>query len=110
MTRRPPAMILAGISLDHSSTSPLHQQLCNQLRDAILDGRLAPGTRLPSTRLLSAELGISRTTTQNAFEQLLAEGYLEGKTGSGTYVAKEIPDDLLLVASPDERRMTKDEQ
>ncbi len=63
----------------------------------ILEGRLAPRTKLPSSRLLAAELSIARNTVMNTYDQLLAEGYLEGRTGSGTYVARELPDDLLQV-------------
>ena len=64
------------------------------LRDAVRDGRLAPGTRLPATRRLAAELGISRGTAKAAYDQLVAEGYLTARQGSGTEVA------LLPAASP----------
>ncbi|MEU0056960.1 PLP-dependent aminotransferase family protein [Streptomyces sp. NPDC006334] len=57
------------------------------LRDAVRDGRLAPGTRLPATRLLAAETGISRNTVKAAYDQLVAEGYLIARQGSGTRVA-----------------------
>ncbi|MEU7054470.1 PLP-dependent aminotransferase family protein [Streptomyces sp. NPDC046197] len=57
------------------------------LRDAVRDGRLAPGTRLPATRRLAAELGISRGTAKAAYDQLVAEGYLTARQGSGTQVA-----------------------
>ncbi|MBB5868196.1 GntR family transcriptional regulator/MocR family aminotransferase [Allocatelliglobosispora scoriae] len=57
------------------------------LRDAIRDGRLAPRTRLPSTRALAAELGLARGTVSTAYEQLIAEGYLVARRGSGTAVA-----------------------
>ncbi|MGI3226014.1 PLP-dependent aminotransferase family protein [Streptomyces sp. GTA36] len=57
------------------------------LRDAVRDGRLAPGTRLPATRRLAAELGISRGTAKSAYDQLIAEGYLTARQGSGTQVA-----------------------
>jgi GntR family transcriptional regulator/MocR family aminotransferase len=65
------------------------------LRDAILRGRLRPGNRLPPTRLLAAELGVSRTTILLAFDQLVDEGYLRGKVGSGTYVREDLPEALL---------------
>jgi len=80
------------IRLDRAAPAPLHQQLYQGLRAAILAGRLPAGTRLPSTRELSQELGISRNTVLNAFDQLLAEGYVEGKTGAGTYVNRALPD------------------
>ncbi|MFI6336204.1 PLP-dependent aminotransferase family protein [Streptomyces sp. NPDC050535] len=57
------------------------------LRDAVRDGRLAPGTRLPATRRLAAELGVSRGTAKAAYDQLIAEGYLTARQGSGTDVA-----------------------
>ncbi|MFF4549541.1 PLP-dependent aminotransferase family protein [Streptomyces sp. NPDC001435] len=57
------------------------------LRDAVRDGRLAPGTRLPATRRLASELGISRGTAKAAYDQLVAEGYLTARQGSGTQVA-----------------------
>jgi GntR family transcriptional regulator/MocR family aminotransferase len=75
----------------------MHRQLYRELRDAVLSGRLPPGSRLPSTRVLAAEMGVSRNTVMGAFDQLLAEGYLEGKVGSGTYVANQLPEELLQV-------------
>ncbi len=59
------------------------------------EGRLAPGTRLPATRRLAAELGISRGTAKGAYDQLVAEGYLTARQGSGTEVA------LLPATSPE---------
>src|SRR5262245_44104571 len=66
----------------------MHRQLYQRLRAAILAGELAPGTRLPSTRSLATELGVSRTTTLTAYEQLRDEGYLDGQVGAGTTVAR----------------------
>ncbi|MBN3793288.1 GntR family transcriptional regulator, partial [Burkholderia sp. Ac-20353] len=62
-------------------------QIFRQLRAAIVDGRLAGGERLPSTRDLATQLGVSRKTTLDAFEQLVAEGYLHTRRGNGTFVA-----------------------
>ncbi|HEY2772598.1 MAG TPA: PLP-dependent aminotransferase family protein [Candidatus Binatia bacterium] len=70
---------------------PLHRQLYRSLRAAILDGRLGPGHRLPSTRSLAKELGLSRNTVLQAIDQLIAEGYASGRVGSGTYVAAVAP-------------------
>jgi GntR family transcriptional regulator / MocR family aminotransferase len=75
-----------SLRLDRDSPAPLHRQLYSEIRAAILDGRLSHGARLPSTRTLSADLRLSRNTVAGAFDQLLAEGYLEGRVGSGTYV------------------------
>src|SRR5919199_947070 len=85
------------ITLDAKSQTPLYRQLYDCLRGAILTGQLAPGARLQSSREIAAELGVSRNTVVNAYEQLLAEGYLEGQVGSGTYVSRALPEDLLSV-------------
>jgi GntR family transcriptional regulator/MocR family aminotransferase len=95
---QPPAPIsLAALPLDPQAALPLHRQLYNGLRDAILRGQLPGDTKLPGTRTLAAELGVSRNTVLNAFEQLLAEGYITGKVGAGTYVACCLPDTMLQV-------------
>jgi GntR family transcriptional regulator / MocR family aminotransferase len=73
----------------------LYRWLYEQLRTAILDGRLQPGARLPATRDMAGAYGLSRTTIVTAYEQLKAEGYLDGRTGSGTYVSRILPEDLL---------------
>src|SRR5437763_12735809 len=78
------------------------QALYDELRHAILHGQLQPGTRLPSTRALADERGVSRNTVLNAYEQLLAEGYLEGKVGSGTYVPRTLPEEMILVRKSSE--------
>jgi len=88
------------ILLDPTSDLPLYQQLYRGLRAAILDGQLAPGTRVPATRALASELGVSRATVQQAFDQLMAEGYLEGKVGSGSFVARTLPEDYLSAPAP----------
>ena len=74
---------------------PLYRWLCEQLRAAILEGRLHPGARLPATRDLAVSYKLSRATIVTAFEQLKSEGYVEGRTGSGTYVNKVLPEQLL---------------
>ena len=85
----------AVIEMDRSSTVALHRQLYDRLRKAILSGELAAGTRLPSTRELARELNVARNTVVNAFDQLYAESYLEARTGDGTYVSRQLPDDLI---------------
>ncbi|HKQ92858.1 MAG TPA: PLP-dependent aminotransferase family protein [Blastocatellia bacterium] len=84
-----------AITIDQRSTTPLHKQLYDELRAAILTGRLKPGERVPSTRGLSQSLGVSRATVTQSYEQLLSEGYLRAATGSGTFVGCELPDELL---------------
>jgi GntR family transcriptional regulator/MocR family aminotransferase len=73
----------------------LHQRLFLGLRRAILDGTFAPGSRLPSTRALAADLNLSRNVVGLAFAQLAAEGYAEGRGGSGTFVPETLPDPRL---------------
>ena len=85
------------LHLDRRARAPLQRQLYDEIRSAILDGRLRPRARLPATRVLATDAGVSRNTVSEAFNQLLAEGYLEGKVGSGTYVAGTLPDQLLRV-------------
>jgi GntR family transcriptional regulator/MocR family aminotransferase len=82
------------IVLDRSSATPLYRQVYEGYRAAIVERRLRPGDRLPSTRSLAAELGISRLPVVNAFEQLVAEGYCEGLVGSGTYVTRSLAGEL----------------
>ena len=69
------------------SGDPLHRRLYFALRDAILDGRLAEGSRLASSRALAAQMGLARNTVLAAYEQLTAEGFIETRSGSGTRVA-----------------------
>ncbi len=77
--------------------TPLYRQLYDAVRAAILDGQLPAGARLPATRVLAVDLGLSRTTVLTAMAQLLAEGYVEGKRGSGTCVARVLPDAALHI-------------
>jgi GntR family transcriptional regulator/MocR family aminotransferase len=75
------------VELDRAGADPLHRQLANGLRDAIRTGRLVPQSRLPSTRALAADLGVSRRLVVDAYSQLIAEGFLFSRHGSGTRVA-----------------------
>jgi GntR family transcriptional regulator/MocR family aminotransferase len=77
------------------SDRPLYRQIYEAIRTGILSGEFAPGKRLAATRALARELGVSRITVLNAYDQLFAEGYLDGKGGAGTFVAAELPDNLL---------------
>lgn len=98
MSRNPAGFFLPPIVLDRSSSVPLHRQLYEAIREAVLQGSLKKGIRLPSTRYLATELRISRNTVVIAFEQLLAEGYLQSRTGAGTFVTQTLPEDVLQVA------------
>lgn len=97
MSKQVTAFDLAAILPELTREGSLYQQLYDGLRQAILSGRLRAGVRLPSTRDLSTGLTVSRNTTMAAFEQLVAEGYLESRVGDGTYVSSALPDELSLV-------------
>jgi GntR family transcriptional regulator/MocR family aminotransferase len=84
-----------AITLDQRSATPLRKQLYDELRAAILSGRLKPGERVPSTRAMAQSLGVSRATVTQSYEQLLSEGYLRAVIGSGTFVGCQLPDELL---------------
>src|SRR5689334_23247031 len=90
---------LPNLRLDPHLATPLHYQLYDGIRSAILAGQLAAHTRIPASRALAQELGISRNTVMDAYAQLLSEGYIEGKTGSGTYVTHPLPDTVLELGS-----------
>ena len=87
--------ILPHLPLDRNAGIPLHRQIYEGLRRAILDGLLRPGQRVPSTRVLALELEVSRLPVLTAYEQLLHEGYLTGRVGAGTFVSEALPDDAL---------------
>ena len=88
------------IRIDSRARVGLQQQIYQAIRRAILDGALARNTRLPSSRSLADDLRVSRTTTLLAYEQLVAEGYVSARHGSGTFVERELPDDLPQQVSP----------
>ena len=92
---KPAAGTTLAITLDPSSQVPLFHQLYGHIRDGILGGGLPPASRLPSSRTLAADLAVSRTTVLNAYDQLAAEGYLEGRVGAGTRVVTTLPETLL---------------
>lgn len=89
--------LLAHLPVDRASSVPLHRQIYEGFRKAILGGMLRPGQRVPSTRALATELEMSRLPVLTAYEQLLHEGYFEGRVGSGTYVCAAPPDASLRV-------------
>jgi GntR family transcriptional regulator / MocR family aminotransferase len=80
------------LQLSGNPSVPLALQVASALADAIRQGRLRPGDALPGTRTLAEELGVSRSTVVNAIHELEAEGWVESRVGSGTYVAVALPD------------------
>jgi GntR family transcriptional regulator/MocR family aminotransferase len=91
---RPSPATSPFIHIDPRRPDGLQTQSYQAIRRAILDGTVAPGARLLSSRALADDLGVSRTTTLLAYEQLTAEGYLTARHGAGTFVGHELPDDL----------------
>jgi len=87
--------ILGTLEIDRRAGVPLQTQLYRGLREAILQGRLASGLRLPATRVLARELDVARNTVVAVFEQLVDEGYLVARIGAGTVVASIRPETLL---------------
>src|SRR5262244_3519889 len=76
--------------LDRGSRTPLTRQIYMQVRSAVLSGALRPGTRMPSSRAMASKLGVARATVVLAYEHLLAEGYVESRHGSGTFITGDL--------------------
>ena len=94
--RRHSIVALEMIRLDRAATEPLHQQLYRQVRDELVSGSFNDNSsRIPSSRALAADLGISRFTVNLALSRLHAEGYLQSRIGSGTFVAEPLPETFL---------------
>ena len=91
---------LDSLVLDVGAREPLHRQLRDQIRRAILEGRMRPGERVPSTRGLAGSLGVERNTVASAYDQLTSEGYLVASVGSGTRVSRTLPERLLNAPRP----------
>jgi GntR family transcriptional regulator/MocR family aminotransferase len=87
MVKRAGGALLLSIALDPDSARPINTQLYVTLRDLMLSGAIAAGARLPASRTLARDLGVSRTTVIDAFDRLIAEGLVESRVGSGTFVS-----------------------
>ncbi len=87
--------VMPIIEIDRRAREPLHRQIYNSYRTAIVEGALRPGERIPSTRILASELGLSRIPVLNAYAQLHAEGYLEARVGAGTVISRTLPDQMV---------------
>src|SRR3954447_10266902 len=85
------------VPLNRDSPVPVLRQLYLELRRSILAGAIPPGGRLPPTRTLAVRLGVARNTVVAAYEQLLAEGFIEGRVGARSFVSHDLPDEA---ASP----------
>jgi GntR family transcriptional regulator/MocR family aminotransferase len=89
---------LPFVSLDRAAELPLFEQIYQSIRTYVIDGRLPPGSRLASTRVLALELSVSRFTVVNALDRLLAEGYLVARRGAGTFVVETLPEQRMSAA------------
>lgn len=92
MARKAGGALLPSLALDPGRGRPLGAQLSGALRELILSGGLRAGERLPATRTLAEDLGVSRTTVVDAFERLIAEGLIVARTGAGSFVSQELID------------------
>ncbi len=92
--KRVASAISPVIAVDRKASEPLHRQIYDAYRSAIVERRLRPKERVPSTRVLASELGVSRMPVLNAYAQLLAEGYFESRVGAGTLVCSSLPDQM----------------
>ena len=87
MTKHAGGALLPSIAIDRASATPLGAQLAHALRELIVAAVLRPGDRLPSSRTLAADLGLSRTTVVDVYDQLTAEGLIASRVGDGAYVS-----------------------
>src|SRR5215510_16116828 len=87
--------MFAGLALDDASATPLYRQIHGRIAGAVLDGRLAPGARLPSARSLAAQLSIARGTVETAYQLLAGEGYIVARGAAGTLIAPALDRKLL---------------
>lgn len=94
------------IPIDSTHPETLQEQIFEAVRRAIVDGAILPGARLPSSRALALDLAVSRTTTLLAYDQLIAEGYVQTRHGSGTFVARELPDERVVPVMRPQVRIT----
>ena len=99
MVKAAKGALLATLEIDRSSRVPIYRQIEDFLRQMILNGSFLPSQKLPSTRELALELGVSRITIKSVYEQLISEGYVQGKTGAGTYVSEGLDSEKPVVPS-----------
>ena len=101
MVKRAGGSLLLSIKIDRKSPQPVSTQLCVALRELILEGGFRAGERLPASRTLARELGVSRTTIIEVFDRLVSEGMVESHTGSGTFVSEVLKASRPKPSQPD---------
>src|SRR5213596_1796254 len=103
--RRHSIMAFEMVRLDRAATEPLYQQLYRQIRDELASGSFNNNSsRLPSSRALAADFGVSRFTVNLALSRLHAEGYLQSKVGSGTFISEALPETFLSAGTANAAR------
>lgn len=102
--------LISVIQIDRDSSAPIYAQIYESLRQAIITQQLVPGLKLPSTRDLATLLDVSRNTVLNAFDQLIAEGYLETRERSGIYINHQLPEPLLTSQTADRKTRAVQQQ
>src|SRR5580698_2693191 len=95
MRKKPRGAVVPMIAVDRNGEKPIHRQIYDEFRTMILERRLQAGQQIPSSRVLAGELGISRIPVLDAYAQLLAEGYIESRSGAGTFVTTSLSDQYL---------------
>lgn len=100
MTKYAGGALIPSLRVERGQAANLSMQLATKLRELILSGQLPPGTRLPATRILAREHGVSRTTAVTVYEQLTSEGMIVSRVGAGTFVSDEVKP---LAPPPDPR-------
>ncbi len=100
MVKRAGGSLLLAVKIDRAAQQPVSTQLCIALRDLILTGGFVPGERLPASRTLARDLGLSRTTIIEVFDRLVAEGLVESHTGAGTFVSEALAAQRPLLPCP----------
>ena len=85
-------MLLTNLKLDKQTDTPLYTQIIDSIKNQLYNDQIAAGDRLPSVRRLSAALQISRTTVENAYNQLVADGYLQNEPKRGYFAAALRPE------------------
>lgn len=100
-------VLLALFQQSENATGTLRERVCHTLRNAILDGALKAGQKLPSSRVLASDLQVSRITAEAAYSQLEAEGYLQRRIGQGTYVSIQMNRPLAVRKTTGQLRLSQ---
>lgn len=100
MVKYPGGALLPALSIDRGSSTPINAQFVRALREQIIAGALRPGQRLPSSRTLAKDVGVSRTTAMNVYDQLTAEGLIVARVGAGTFVSEALEGGRQVAAAP----------